>query len=439
MSNAFNISSGRTSFMGNTSYTVTAFSEHTVDPTTTNTTLNSSFIGTASLTSTKNPLNDTIRDDLTAKKYDTVYLADDDSLELIPEFIAANYVDYIYAPLCATLGIIGNVLAFWVLVRARYKSSTYVYMASLSVSDTIVQIVNILFLVRKFPGHETMTHGTCGLVFFLLYFSIHYNVVVMVTMTVERWVAITFPLRAALWFSVKRARVVVIVEAVLVIGLDMQHLFLRGMVYDEIAGGYFCVPRGDRTTFYLFKVWPWVDAFIYCYAPLACLVVFNILIVRQVRLSRNFQSTSNPAVASGTSTSQVKSPKMTDKEAQLTRMLLLVTTAFLVFVSPMAVIIVVERYHWIPDTARGKAQYHLVRTVFNNLDYTNHALNFLLYCLSGQRFRRELRQTFSCVCTGSGGINSTSASGREFRRGVSMTSLPGANSCTELSTENAYM
>ncbi|XP_070184836.1 C-C chemokine receptor type 1-like [Littorina saxatilis] len=89
------------------------------------------------------------------------------------------------------LGIIGNVLSLCVLLSPRMpRSSTYIYMATLAVTDSLVQVTNILFLVSKFPGHEVMVKGTCGLIFFLLYFSLHSNVVVMITMTAERYLAI---------------------------------------------------------------------------------------------------------------------------------------------------------------------------------------------------------------------------------------------------------
>ena len=62
-------------------------------------------------------------------------------------------------------------------------------------------------------------------------------------------------------------------------------------------------------------------------------------------------------------------------------MLLLVTCAFLLLVGPVAVVLVVERYYWIRTTVHEQAVFHLVRTIFNNLAYTNHAINFCLYCL----------------------------------------------------------
>ena len=44
------------------------------------------------------------------------------------------------------------------------------------------------------------------------------------------------------------------------------------------------------------------------------------------------------------------------------------------------------------------ARYSLVSSIFNFLMWTNHTINFFLYCLSGRRFRQEfLRMLTHCV------------------------------------------
>ena len=45
------------------------------------------------------------------------------------------------------------------------------------------------------------------------------------------------------------------------------------------------------------------------------------------------------------------------------------------------------------------ARYSLVSSIFNFLLWTNHTLNFFLYCLSGKRFRQEfLRMLAPSLC-----------------------------------------
>ncbi|XP_070181217.1 mu-type opioid receptor-like [Littorina saxatilis] len=238
-------------------------------------------------------------------------------------------------------------------------------------------------------------------------------------MTIERYLAICYPLRAATWFTVRRAVVIVAMETLLIMGLNLQHLIIRETYIDEGSGNLYCRTIPGFTTFYAQKIWPWIDGVLYCYGPLLCLCVFNILIVRQVKASRSFQSkttlSDTTSSADQRSSGNKMSSKMTTQESQLTRMLLLVTTAFLVCVGPMGVSIVVERYFWERDTNPQYAVYYFIRTILNNLDYTNHALNFYLYCLSGKRFRRELANTFSCFCPARTQRKKTDASGRGVR------------------------
>ncbi|KAK7488983.1 hypothetical protein BaRGS_00019787, partial [Batillaria attramentaria] len=306
------------------------------------------------------------------------YISDDERLTHLLAFQVAVWIDYIYVPICAGFGIVGNILTFCVLLFTRLsRTSTSVYMAALSVSDILVQIVNILFLVRKFEGHEVLRHGTCGLVFFLLYFSIHYNVIVMIGMTVERYLAI----RASGWCTPRRARIAVVVICIITFVIDVHHLVIRQMSWNDVLQADVCTPVGEANQLFAFMIWPWIDGALYCYIPFASLVVLNVLIVQQMKSARKFRDTST-------------CKEQGDQSRQVTTMLLLVTCAFLVLIGPMAVIIVVERYYWARNTPEEQAAYHLTRVVCNNLSYTNHAINFTLYCLSGNRFRHEFLGLF---------------------------------------------
>ncbi|KAK7108375.1 hypothetical protein V1264_016122 [Littorina saxatilis] len=314
------------------------------------------------------------------------YISNDERLSHLMEFRAAAWIDTIYVPICAGLGILGNMLSFCVLLSPRLSgSSTSVYMAALSVSDSLVQVVNILFLVRKFPGHETLRHGTCGLTFFLLFFSLHYNVIVMMGMTLERYLAIRFPLKASGWCTPRRARIAVVAMCVIVVAVNLHNLILRKMVWNDVLKTEVCAPDGPTNEFFLFKVWPWIDGAVYCYIPLLTVSVLNVLIVQKMRSAQKFRGTSGSA-------------EQGDVSRQVTVMLLTVTCTFLLLVGPMAVMLVVERYVWFRTTIHEQAVFHLVRTILNNLVYTNHAINFCLYCLSGNRFRQEfLRMFIPCL------------------------------------------
>ncbi|KAK7466699.1 hypothetical protein BaRGS_00037186 [Batillaria attramentaria] len=99
------------------------------------------------------------------------------------------------------------------------------------------------------------------------------------------------------------------------------------------------------------------------------------------------------AISNGRVHSSVTSTRGMDgtrlgSSAQLTRMLLTVSIAFLILTLPIGVFVVVSRY-WNPPSGYEKALFNLFRDVTESLMYTNHAINFLLYCLSGGRFRAK--------------------------------------------------
>jgi len=77
-------------------------------------------------------------------------------------------------------------------------------------------------------------------------------------------------------------------------------------------------------------------------------------------------------------------------------MLLIVCVAWLVLTTPYTLFtFCVQSYSKDPET---KATQRLVRVVSFLLMYVNHAINFLLYCLTGGKFRVELKEMLSSVC-----------------------------------------
>nr|KAG5687870.1 hypothetical protein BaRGS_007564 [Batillaria attramentaria] len=69
-------------------------------------------------------------------------------------------------------------------------------------------------------------------------------------------------------------------------------------------------------------------------------------------------------------------------------MLLTVSMAFLFLTLPLGIFVVLFRY-WNPTSGYQKALFSLIRDVTESLMFTNHAINFLLYCLSVKNWTRS--------------------------------------------------
>ena len=82
-------------------------------------------------------------------------------------------------------------------------------------------------------------------------------------------------------------------------------------------------------------------------------------------------------------------------ENQLTIMLLLVTTLFLILMTPVYIRGLYLLFATF-DTAFGYANLKLLFQVSHKLYNTNSGINFFLYCVSGGKFRSHLREMLCC-------------------------------------------
>ena len=160
-------------------------------------------------------------------------------------------------------------------------------------------------------------------------------------------------------------------------------------VFLVFLGKYFCGRTNEPATkIFLEKVYPLIDSFIYSILPLTSLFVLNtIMMCHMKRRMRRRLSIRDAAISENQS-----------NQTQITAMLLLVSVSFLLLTGPMGILLIVERYVWVPGTMKEKAVARLVHSVIDNLMYMNHAINFIFYCFSGRKFRTELKRM--CCCTG---------------------------------------
>ena len=78
-------------------------------------------------------------------------------------------------------------------------------------------------------------------------------------------------------------------------------------------------------------------------------------------------------------------------QRQLTVMLLVVTTAFLVLTSPQYIRYIIFSFLNITQDEETFALATLLYHMTNKLFYTNSAVNFYLYCIAGSKFRTDVR------------------------------------------------
>lgn len=315
-------------------------------------------------------------------------------------------------PAIYLVGIVGNLLSFTVLARKRMRRvSTYTYLAVLSVADTFVLTIGLLMLwFGQLTGKDVRARyaWSCKLLNVFSYTASDFSVWLIIAVTVERFIAVCYPLQAASMCTHRTAMRVVIGIFALVLGFNLNFIWTTNLQLIAIDVDYNAIYQcsaADGFDVFVNKVWPWIDAVLYSSLPFGIILLLNALIIRRViqaRRSRNHglasgrRSTDRVGLRrrAGGNSVAVGGSKTAGGETNttLSLMLLTITCAFLVMTLPMNVMLIAAAF-WKDlsgDTFHRRAKFHLAKTVSELLMYVNHSINFFLYCGTGQKFRQEL-------------------------------------------------
>ena len=119
----------------------------------------------------------------------------------------AYYIDQYWFPILVPIGLIGNTLSFFVMMRPNNrKVSTCIYMAAISVNDNLMMCLALHdYLVLGVQLHD-MGLWECKITDFLISFSLQTGTYQVVAMTFDKYVAIKWPHKAATHSTPKRTK-----------------------------------------------------------------------------------------------------------------------------------------------------------------------------------------------------------------------------------------
>ena len=294
-------------------------------------------------------------------------------------------------PVLIPLGLVGNTLSFLVMIRPNNrKMSTCIYMAAINVNDNLMLasalhewLVSVV-IQRKWYVLE------CKINCYFAFLSLQCATYQVLSMTVDKYIAIKWPHRAAAYSTPKRAKVIILTIFCLVLLYNLPHFYITTLIGGKCYG--YSV-KGILT-----KVYSWLNIVLNGIIPLTLLIHVNYVIVITVRKSRKmFRSNTG---SSGIETTEIS---MKSAENQLTTMLLLVTTLFLILVLTAYMRFIYAAFV-VSDTPSKLASSMLIFEISYKLIVTNSGINFFLYCASGQKFRKDLKEIL--CCDGKSGISS---------------------------------
>ncbi|VDH99107.1 Hypothetical predicted protein [Mytilus galloprovincialis] len=228
--------------------------------------------------------------------------------------------------------------------------------------------------------------AACKIHIWILYSSMDYSAWILIAVTIERVLLLWFPNKMQCVCTKKVAMLVLISIASFLLLVNSHILYGYELSTGKTANHCHYVSK-SYLQFWI-SSWPSIDLVIFCIIPGSFLVVGNILIFVKVLISRR---AINRQVSTYSTSSQQRGDS---KFSSMTAMLIAVNCVFLVCNIPSRAFMI-ENTSWSFDTCgHNYAKMSLLWCIFNLLMYVNNSVNFLLYIISGSRFRNEIKEIF---------------------------------------------
>ena len=203
-------------------------------------------------------------------------------------------------------------------------------------------------------------------------------------MTFERFYSIIRPHKAALFNTVKKAKITIACIVFISILLNIPHLFVTLKVGEK------CIPFGNAEHI-MVKVYYWFSLIVNFFLPFVFLLIMNSVIIKTLR-KRPITRLKFP----GQGQNEGQTSKMKNLEKQIFITLLLVTFGFLILNFPSYFFFVYGQMYDYFKSPKAYAAYFLCVEVSAKSYYTNYGINFFFYVMSGQKFRADLVRLVTC-------------------------------------------
>ena len=244
----------------------------------------------------------------------------------------------------------------------------------------------LLWLEQFTIDIKTMNDELCKISVFLGYVTSGASVWLIIAVTVERTIVVMFPLQTQRVCNMRYARFGIATIVISFIALNSHFLWtvhLKVISFNQTSLSE-CMAY-DKYSTLTEEVWPWIDAVTYSFLPFIIISLLNSLIVRYVISAKKVRSVLQ-VYSTRTRRNIVSSHCETSRK--ITIMLLAISFTFLLTTLPMNIVLIYTS-SFVADDDMSFSKMTLVKTIAQVLMYTNHSINFFLYCATGKKFRTQ--------------------------------------------------
>ncbi|XP_055378796.1 thyrotropin-releasing hormone receptor [Condylostylus longicornis] len=360
--------------------------------------------------------------------YDNI--TDNVPILLIAAETVGNFLSCYYTPILVFSGSIGNILSVFVFFKTKLKklSSSY-YLSALAISDTCFLIGLFIQWLNFIDIYLYNREILCQFFTFFSSLCSFLSVWFVVAFTVERFIAVMYPLKRQTMCTVKRAKIVLFGLTMLGTLHCLPFIYFASPRLDTTTNSTICDIRLELKDY--MTIINYIDTVVVFVVPFTTIVVLNTFTgctvwkfatVRRTMTTHKRKQTTHATTRNDFPTTVYRTPtlkktsslisncshpngknsirysgtvktgrrKMTNtSQLKVTKMLLIVSTVFICLNLPSYVMRVRAFLETNPSRTTIAVQY-----ICWFLFLTNFGINFVIYCLSGQNFRRAVISIF---------------------------------------------
>ena len=293
----------------------------------------------------------------------------------------------VFFSLMVALGGIGNLLVMIVVIinKDHFKNTTNLFILNLAAAD-------LLFLIFCVPFHAVIYtrpgwpfgQFMCKFVHLVQYSSMLASIFTLVAMSLDRYLAVGYPLRTKHMRTPNRALwIVVLVWFLALVMATPWPIFYTVRVYQLFGSEKTAICADDwrsvgasRPTYFLFL-------FLLGYAlPLIAISILSTLMVRQLWIVEEYRCRGTRTIES------------IQAKRKVTRLVIVIVFVFLVCWLPSHVIWLWTNYF--RSTWYHTYGFYYLRIAAHMLSYANSAMNPVIYAFLSQNFRNGFKRALCC-------------------------------------------
>ena len=327
--------------------------------------------------------------------------------------IGEGYLLFVFC----VVGVLGNILAFITFsTKSVRASTTSVYLRALAVADILV-LLTALFRYKTYKIFLTDDQDIDTVLNFDPYVQVYVEPIhwmalgsssfITIVLSLERYMAVKFPLYTKRSCSVPVVLVCIAGVVILSIVITSPYFASYEVLHLEIpefSFHYASITDFGRSSLFPCMFHNYIVPILWYIIPAIFLTILNILLSVHVHKSTRIR---------------VGAPNISNPNRTLSLLIILIVSVYMLCNFPKCIFMF---YKLVNQQSNNKEcvevtsssnspntkAYLVIQVVTELLNVLNSCMNFVVYCLVGSRFRRELKRLLickSCRKTGSWTVN----------------------------------